>query len=131
MCVCVNSAYFTYFCFRLLDVLAGRKEPKDVLGDVLLDGSPPPDNFKCMVGYVVQVSCGVLYLPVCLYPLKVQARCPWYIPQLSDFLCRTVIKFVIENNVCVCVRTPLIAFLLFHIISKWYFVTPMILFIFV
>ncbi|XP_041364342.1 broad substrate specificity ATP-binding cassette transporter ABCG2-like [Gigantopelta aegis] len=38
----------------LLDVLAGRKDPKDVSGDVLLDGSPPPENYKCMVGYVVQ-----------------------------------------------------------------------------
>ncbi|VDI74220.1 ATP-binding cassette, subfamily G (WHITE), member 2 [Mytilus galloprovincialis] len=38
----------------LLDVLAGRKEPLRVSGDLLFNGSPPPENFKCMVGYVVQ-----------------------------------------------------------------------------
>ncbi|XP_052071139.1 broad substrate specificity ATP-binding cassette transporter ABCG2-like [Mytilus californianus] len=38
----------------LLDILAGRKEPLRVTGDLLFNGSPPPENFKCMVGYVVQ-----------------------------------------------------------------------------
>lgn len=38
----------------LLDVLAGRKNPSGLSGDLLLDGNPVPDNFKCMVGYVVQ-----------------------------------------------------------------------------
>jgi len=38
----------------LLDALAGRKEPKNVGGTILIDGMPPPENFKCMVGYVVQ-----------------------------------------------------------------------------
>ncbi|XP_046581396.1 broad substrate specificity ATP-binding cassette transporter ABCG2-like [Haliotis rubra] len=38
----------------LLDVLAGRKDPVGLRGNLLLDGAPPPDNFKCMVGYVVQ-----------------------------------------------------------------------------
>ncbi|CAG5128016.1 unnamed protein product, partial [Candidula unifasciata] len=38
----------------LLDVLAGRKDPKGLTGSILLDGLPPPDNFKCLVGYVVQ-----------------------------------------------------------------------------
>lgn len=38
----------------LLDILAGRKDPVGLSGDLLIDGSPPPDNFKCMVGYVVQ-----------------------------------------------------------------------------
>ncbi|XP_041364634.1 broad substrate specificity ATP-binding cassette transporter ABCG2-like [Gigantopelta aegis] len=49
----------------LLDFLAGRKDPKDVSGDVLLDGSPPPKNYKCMVGYVVQddVVMGTLTMP--------------------------------------------------------------------
>lgn len=42
------------FC-RLLDILAGRKDPAGLEGTLLLDGSPPPENFKCMVGYVVQV----------------------------------------------------------------------------
>lgn len=38
----------------LLDVLAGRKDPCGLSGTLLLDGCPPPENFKCMVGYVVQ-----------------------------------------------------------------------------
>ncbi|GFO21177.1 ATP-binding cassette sub-family g member 2 [Plakobranchus ocellatus] len=37
-----------------LDVLAGRKDPAGVRGHLLLDGKPVPENFKCMVGYVVQ-----------------------------------------------------------------------------
>ena len=60
--------------FRLLDVLAGRKDPRGLSGLLLIDGSLPPDNFKCMVGYVVQVSCAsavlflvvVCFLVVCL-----------------------------------------------------------------
>lgn len=52
--------------FRLLDVLAGRKDPRGLSGLLLIDGSLPPDNFKCMVGYVVQVSyaSAVLFLVV-------------------------------------------------------------------
>ncbi|CAG5134414.1 unnamed protein product, partial [Candidula unifasciata] len=38
----------------LLDILACRKDPTGVSGQLLLDGKPVPDNFKCMVGYVVQ-----------------------------------------------------------------------------
>ncbi|XP_038625105.1 broad substrate specificity ATP-binding cassette transporter ABCG2 [Tachyglossus aculeatus] len=38
----------------LLDVLAARKDPKGLSGDVLLNGAPQPPNFKCSSGYVVQ-----------------------------------------------------------------------------
>lgn len=38
----------------MLDVLAGRKEPKGLSGSVLVDGRRQPKNFKCMTGYVVQ-----------------------------------------------------------------------------
>nr|CAH8848314.1 unnamed protein product [Trichobilharzia regenti] len=38
----------------LLDVLAGRKDPKFLTGRVLIDGRPQPKNFKCISGYVVQ-----------------------------------------------------------------------------
>ncbi len=41
--------------FRMLDCLAGRKDPSLLYGRVLVNGSPQPHNFKCMVGYVVQV----------------------------------------------------------------------------
>ncbi|CAG5124965.1 unnamed protein product, partial [Candidula unifasciata] len=38
----------------LLDILAGRKDVSQVSGQMLLDGQVLPDNYKCMVGYVVQ-----------------------------------------------------------------------------
>lgn len=38
----------------LLDVLAARKDPYGLSGDVLIDGAPQPPNFKCISGYVVQ-----------------------------------------------------------------------------
>ncbi|KAL2098049.1 hypothetical protein ACEWY4_007256 [Coilia grayii] len=37
-----------------LDVLAGRKAPDGLSGEVLIDGAPQPPNFKCLSGYVVQ-----------------------------------------------------------------------------
>lgn len=38
----------------LLDVLAARKDPRGLSGDVLINGAPQPANFKCSSGYVVQ-----------------------------------------------------------------------------
>ncbi|XP_076004157.1 broad substrate specificity ATP-binding cassette transporter ABCG2d [Genypterus blacodes] len=37
-----------------LDVLAARKDPAGLSGEVLIDGAPQPSNFKCLSGYVVQ-----------------------------------------------------------------------------
>uniref|UniRef100_A0A1A8FRI0 ATP-binding cassette, sub-family G (WHITE), member 2a n=1 Tax=Nothobranchius korthausae TaxID=1143690 RepID=A0A1A8FRI0_9TELE len=37
-----------------LDVLAARKDPAGLTGEVLIDGAPQPPNFKCLSGYVVQ-----------------------------------------------------------------------------
>ncbi|XP_053199624.1 broad substrate specificity ATP-binding cassette transporter ABCG2-like [Scomber japonicus] len=37
-----------------LDVLAARKDPAGLEGEVLIDGAPQPPNFKCLSGYVVQ-----------------------------------------------------------------------------
>ncbi|XP_030643909.1 ATP-binding cassette sub-family G member 2-like [Chanos chanos] len=37
-----------------LDVLAARKDPAGLSGEVLIDGAPQPPNFKCLSGYVVQ-----------------------------------------------------------------------------
>ncbi|KAF5897265.1 ATP-binding cassette sub-family G member 2-like, partial [Clarias magur] len=37
-----------------LDVLAARKDPHGLTGEVLIDGAPQPPNFKCLSGYVVQ-----------------------------------------------------------------------------
>lgn len=41
---------------RLLDILAGRKDTSRLSGVVLVNGVKQPENFKCMTGYVVQVS---------------------------------------------------------------------------
>ncbi|KAG9480411.1 broad substrate specificity ATP-binding cassette transporter ABCG2 isoform X2 [Eleutherodactylus coqui] len=38
----------------LLDVLAARKDPHGLSGEMLIDGKPQPPNFKCLSGYVVQ-----------------------------------------------------------------------------
>lgn len=45
-----------WFSFRFLDILAARKDPAGLIGEVLIDGAPQPPNFKCLSGYVVQVS---------------------------------------------------------------------------
>ncbi|XP_037065145.1 ATP-binding cassette sub-family G member 3-like [Peromyscus leucopus] len=38
----------------LLDVLAARKDPCGLSGDILINGKPRPANFKCISGYVPQ-----------------------------------------------------------------------------
>uniref|UniRef100_A0A8C2LJ89 ATP binding cassette subfamily G member 3 n=1 Tax=Cricetulus griseus TaxID=10029 RepID=A0A8C2LJ89_CRIGR len=38
----------------LLDVLAARKDPRGLTGDILINGKPRPANFKCTSGYVPQ-----------------------------------------------------------------------------
>ncbi|CAF4061728.1 unnamed protein product [Rotaria sordida] len=38
----------------LLDILAHRKDRRGLHGQILVDGLPPPDSFKYMVGYVIQ-----------------------------------------------------------------------------
>ncbi|CAF1166468.1 unnamed protein product [Adineta steineri] len=38
----------------LIDVLAGRKDPKGLSGDIFLDGLPISSSFKYMSGYVIQ-----------------------------------------------------------------------------
>lgn len=43
---------------RFLDVLAARKDPAGLSGEVLIDGAHQPPNFKCLSGYVVQVRGG-------------------------------------------------------------------------
>ncbi|KAM7155342.1 broad substrate specificity ATP-binding cassette transporter ABCG2 isoform 2-T2 [Molossus nigricans] len=40
--------------YQLLDILAAKKDPQGLSGDVLINGAPPPANFKCNLGYVVQ-----------------------------------------------------------------------------
>lgn len=51
-----SSDKATNFSFRLLDILAARKDPYGLSGDILINGAPQPANFKCTSGYVVQVS---------------------------------------------------------------------------
>ncbi|NWV74071.1 ABCG2 protein, partial [Dasyornis broadbenti] len=38
----------------LLDILAARKDPHGLSGEILINGAPQPANFKCTTGYVVQ-----------------------------------------------------------------------------
>ena len=47
--------------FRLLDILAGRKDPLGLEGHVLVNGKKQPKNFKALTGYVVQVICKVCF----------------------------------------------------------------------
>lgn len=42
--------------YRLLDLLAARSETKGLAGHILINGHKQPKNYKCMTGYVVQVS---------------------------------------------------------------------------
>lgn len=46
----------------LLDVLADRKDPHGLSGQVFIDGKSPPPSYKYIVGYVVQqdIVCGTL-----------------------------------------------------------------------
>ncbi|KAK7816462.1 hypothetical protein U0070_007879 [Myodes glareolus] len=39
---------------KLLDVLAARKSPRGLSGDILINGKPRPANFTCTSGYVPQ-----------------------------------------------------------------------------
>ena len=47
---------YTLITSRLLDILAGRKDLSRLSGSVLVNGVKQPENFKCITGYVVQVS---------------------------------------------------------------------------
>ncbi|XP_041497977.1 ATP-binding cassette sub-family G member 3-like isoform X1 [Microtus oregoni] len=40
----------------LLDVLAARKDPRGLSGDILINGKPRPANFTCTSGYVPQID---------------------------------------------------------------------------
>ncbi|KAL1790142.1 ATP-binding cassette sub-family G member 3-like isoform X1 [Sigmodon hispidus] len=39
---------------KLLDILAARKDPGGLSGNILINGKPRPPNFKCTSGYVPQ-----------------------------------------------------------------------------
>uniref|UniRef100_A0A8C3FH62 ABC transporter domain-containing protein n=1 Tax=Chrysemys picta bellii TaxID=8478 RepID=A0A8C3FH62_CHRPI len=49
----------------LLDILAARKDPHGLSGEILINGAPRPANFKCISGYVVQVNEPAV--TICLY----------------------------------------------------------------
>ena len=46
----------SYIFFRLLDVLAGRKDKRLIDGYVLVNGEPQPENFQLLSGFVSQVN---------------------------------------------------------------------------
>lgn len=76
-----SSDEVTNFPFRLLDILAARKDPHGLSGDILINGAPQPSNFKCTSGYVVQVSnfyhCGFYWkkLLLCCKYLALTQEC--------------------------------------------------------
>ena len=49
------NCYHLHF-YSLLDILAGRKDRSGLVGQVMVNGEHQPRNFKCISGYVVQVS---------------------------------------------------------------------------
>ena len=51
------------YIFRLLDVLADRKDKKRLSGHVLINGKRQPHNFKCASAYVIQV-CEIFQLKI-------------------------------------------------------------------
>ena len=55
---------------RFLDILAARKDPAGLSGEVLIDGVPQPPNFKCLSGYVVQVDYYYNYTVSCACQCK-------------------------------------------------------------
>uniref|UniRef100_H3DQ46 ABC transporter domain-containing protein n=1 Tax=Tetraodon nigroviridis TaxID=99883 RepID=H3DQ46_TETNG len=65
-----------------LDILAARKDPAGLTGEVLIDGAPQPPNFKCLSGYVVQddVVMGTLTVRENLN-FSAALRLPAHVPQ--------------------------------------------------
>uniref|UniRef100_A0AAQ6IDH7 ABC transporter domain-containing protein n=1 Tax=Anabas testudineus TaxID=64144 RepID=A0AAQ6IDH7_ANATE len=65
-----------------LDILAARKDPSGLSGEVLIDGAPQPPNFKCLSGYVVQedVVMGTLTVRENLH-FSAALRLPSSVPQ--------------------------------------------------
>ncbi|XP_061626839.1 broad substrate specificity ATP-binding cassette transporter ABCG2d isoform X1 [Phyllopteryx taeniolatus] len=80
-----------------LDVLAARKDPSGLSGEVLIDGAPQPPNFKCLSGYVVQEDVvmgtltvrenlrfsAALRLPTCVSEREKEARVNHLVAELG------------------------------------------------
>lgn len=60
-----------------LEVLATRKDPHGLSGDVLINGELPPADFKCNSGYVVQVS---IHGSLCFYMSQCLELCISVLP---------------------------------------------------
>ncbi|KAF3687780.1 ATP-binding cassette sub-family G member 2 [Channa argus] len=67
---------------KFLDILAARKDPSGLSGEILIDGAPQPPNFKCLSGYVVQddVVMGTLTVRENLH-FSAALRLPSSVPQ--------------------------------------------------
>ena len=60
-----NIALVIYtYVYRLLDLVADRRDKRGKSGKVLINGQRRPANYKTMVGYVVQVKCYVCAIVV-------------------------------------------------------------------
>ncbi|XDV15600.1 hypothetical protein PO909_015650 [Leuciscus waleckii] len=68
-----------------LDVLAARKDPAGLSGEVLINGALQPPNFKCLSGYVVQddIVMGTLTVRENLRPREKEARVNHLISELG------------------------------------------------
>ncbi|CAF1019724.1 unnamed protein product [Rotaria magnacalcarata] len=79
----------------LLDILADRKDPHGLSGQVFIDGLPPPPSFKYIVGYVVQedIISGTLTVRENLM-FSAKVRIP---DSISDDVRRERVSSVIQN----------------------------------
>uniref|UniRef100_A0A8C1QH95 ATP-binding cassette, sub-family G (WHITE), member 2d n=1 Tax=Cyprinus carpio TaxID=7962 RepID=A0A8C1QH95_CYPCA len=68
-----------------LDVLAARKDPAGLSGEVLINGALQPPNFKCLSGYVVQddIVMGTLTVRENFHPREKEARVNHLISELG------------------------------------------------
>ncbi|KAL5968321.1 Broad substrate specificity ATP-binding cassette transporter ABCG2 [Taenia solium] len=91
----------------LLDILAGRKDPQFLTGEVLIDGRSQPKNFKCVSGYVVQddVLMGTLTVRETLYLAAMLRRKQGHTKaetneKINEILDELGLTKIADNKVC-------------------------------
>ena len=71
----VQLSNLPLFIFRLLDTLAGRKDPSGLTGRLLVNGRKQPKNFMHLTGYVVQVRKMSVAFVIYMYRTVAASRC--------------------------------------------------------
>jgi hypothetical protein len=80
-------------------LLAGRKDPSGLSGDVLVDGKRPPKNFKCMTDHVAQANTREPILHACVvYHESLLKVC-------EEFCAATDLQFNASKSVAMCFGT--------------------------